>query len=270
MAVKALKSLVVILTVVFLLFGCGGSDQTASNQAKRSDAPAGGTSTVSAGDAGSNAGNGGENQDPAGDRPSAADVQSEDQQEDKQAAPGSGALSSGNKALPEPEGERKDGSTQDSREPAQAALPAKEGAAATAAASGGNGTVAPEGNKPVAVKFSEMYAGSSSRGLQFSDKLKSLSGKKVVMTGYMAPPLKPSLTFFVLTREPLALCPFCSSDASWPEDIVLTYLPKGKDMTPTQSLLRVTGTLELGSRTDPETGFVSQARIYADKIEPVQ
>ena len=44
------------------------------------------------------------------------------------------------------------------------------------------------------------------------------------MHGYMAPPLKPESRFFVLTREPLALCPFCQSDAEWPADIVVVYL----------------------------------------------
>ncbi len=123
---------------------------------------------------------------------------------------------------------------------------------------------------PVEIKFAEMYGKSSSRGLQFSEKMKSLDGKKVFMTGYMAPPLKPSLTFFVLTRMPMAICPFCDSDASWPEDIVLIYMPKGQSGTPSDSVLRVTGTLELGSHTDPDTGFVSQARIYSDTVETMR
>lgn len=125
-------------------------------------------------------------------------------------------------------------------------------------------------NQPVEIKFSELYSGSSSRGLKFSEKLTDLKDKKVVMTGYMAPPLKPSFTFFVLTREPMAICPFCSSDASWPEDIVLTYLPEGKTLAPGNWIFKVTGTLELGSYTDPDTGFVSQIRIRAEKIETIK
>lgn len=128
----------------------------------------------------------------------------------------------------------------------------------------------PDSSQPVEIKFSEMYSGSSSRGLKFSNKLAGLDGKKVVITGYMAPPLKPSFDFFVLTRQPMAICPFCSSDASWPEDIILVYLPEGETRTPTDSVLTVTGTLELGSRTDPDTGFVSQARIHSDKIKIVR
>lgn len=127
-----------------------------------------------------------------------------------------------------------------------------------------------DSGQTVEIKFSEMYSGSSSRGLKFSDKLTGLDGKKVVITGYMAPPLKPSFDFFVLTRQPMAICPFCSSDASWPEDIILVYLQDGETRTPTDSVLTVTGTLELGSHTDPDTGFVSQARIYSDKIKVVR
>ncbi|ADY54647.1 hypothetical protein Sgly_0278 [Syntrophobotulus glycolicus DSM 8271] len=124
--------------------------------------------------------------------------------------------------------------------------------------------------QPVEIKFSEMYAGGSSRGLKFSDKLTGLNGKKVAITGYMAPPLKPSFAFFVLTRQPMSICPFCSTDASWPEDIILVFLPKGESRTPTDAILTVSGRLELGSHTDPDTGFVSQARIYSDKIKVVQ
>ena len=117
------------------------------------------------------------------------------------------------------------------------------------------------------LKFSELYAGQSVRGLIFSDKVKSLAGQTVTMVGYMAPPVKPKFTFFVLTRVRLSVCPFCSSDADWPADIVLVLLPKGKETSPTASALRVTGRLEIGSQTDPETGFVSQVRILAERIE---
>lgn len=127
-----------------------------------------------------------------------------------------------------------------------------------------------ENSGPTTLKFSELYSAGSSRGLKFSDKLTSLAGKKVVMNGFMAPPLKPALTFFVLTREPMAVCPFCNSDANWPEDIVLVYMPQGKEVPPMEGVIKVTGTLDIGSYTDQETGFVSQVRIHADQVERVQ
>ena len=66
------------------------------------------------------------------------------------------------------------------------------------------------------LQFAEFYQGGGARGLILSDKLVALHGQRVVMAGFMAPPLKPALDFFVLTRVPLALCPFCASDTQWP------------------------------------------------------
>jgi len=116
------------------------------------------------------------------------------------------------------------------------------------------------------LQFAEFYQGGGARGLILSDTLVALHGQRVVMTGFMAPPLKPALDFFVLTRVPLALCPFCASDAQWPEDIVFVRLPPGQRLTPTSALLRVVGRLEVGTKTDTATGFVSLVRIDAERV----
>jgi hypothetical protein len=111
--------------------------------------------------------------------------------------------------------------------------------------------------------FGELYKSFGVLGLEFSDKLTSLKGRDVSMRGYMAPPLKPESDFFVLTREPLAICPFCQSDADWPLDIVVIYLKGAVPLAPAGSRLTVTGRLEVGSWTDPATGFVSQVRVVS-------
>jgi len=116
------------------------------------------------------------------------------------------------------------------------------------------------------LQFAEFYQGGGARGLILSDKLVALHGQRVVMAGFMAPPLKPALDFFVLTRIPLALCPFCASDAQWPEDIVFVRLPPGQTLTPTAALLQVIGRLDVGTKTDPATGFVSLVRIDAERV----
>jgi len=120
------------------------------------------------------------------------------------------------------------------------------------------------------LSFEDLYSRVTVRGVEFSPRLKSLDGKRVVMEGYMAPPLKPRVTFFVLTKLPLATCPFCSSAADWPPDIVLVILPKGREVEPVTSRIRVLGRLEIGVKEDPETGFVSLVRIYAEKVEVVR
>ncbi len=116
-----------------------------------------------------------------------------------------------------------------------------------------------EGPRPL--RFEALYKSFGIRGLVFADEVVGLSGKPVAMTGFMAPPLKAESSFFVLTREPLALCPFCQSDADWPLDIVVVYLRRVAPLVDAGTRISVTGRLEAGSWTDPESGFVSQLRI---------
>jgi len=123
---------------------------------------------------------------------------------------------------------------------------------------------------PVPIAFDEFYEGYNMRtGLTLSDMLVSLDGREVLMEGYMAPPLKPSLDFFVLTRIRLEYCPFCSSAADWPDDIALVYM-QDEPATVTTNPVRVTGRLEIGPLVDPETGMVSLVRIYAERVEVIQ
>ncbi|MGU3495065.1 hypothetical protein ACLBXM_13565 [Xanthobacteraceae bacterium A53D] len=109
--------------------------------------------------------------------------------------------------------------------------------------------------------FPELYGKVSVLGLTFSDKVKGLDGKKVAMRGFMAPPLKAEANFFVLTEIPMSICPFCSSDADWPDNIVVVYLGRAQTFEQANALIEVTGKLEVGSWTDPETGFVSLLRL---------
>lgn len=65
----------------------------------------------------------------------------------------------------------------------------------------------------------------------------------------------------MLTEIPMALCPFCSSDADWPDNIVVVYLDRKQTFVQPGTRIEVVGTLEMGSWTDPETGFVSLLRL---------
>ena len=111
------------------------------------------------------------------------------------------------------------------------------------------------------LRFDDLYSTWSVTGLSFSDRTRALAGQDVTMAGFMAPPLKADADFFVLTREPMSVCPFCSSDAAWPPDIVVAYLRHESQPTAPNEVIEVSGTLELGSWTDPSSGFVSQARL---------
>ena len=117
------------------------------------------------------------------------------------------------------------------------------------------------------LSFDEIYSGWSADGLTFSDKTISLEGGTVTVSGYMAPPLTPTIHFFVLTEVPMSVCPFCSSDADWPDNIIVVKVDDPITALPYDTPITVTGTLEIGSESDEETGFVSQLRIHADSID---
>ena len=116
-------------------------------------------------------------------------------------------------------------------------------------------------NNESMITFDDLYAERGVLGYKLSRKVLALAGKPVAMRGYMAPPLKAEADFFVLTRDPVSICPFCSSDADWPDDIVVVYLSRASTFVQQGHPIEVTGRLEVGSKIDPVTGFVSLLRI---------
>jgi hypothetical protein len=109
--------------------------------------------------------------------------------------------------------------------------------------------------------FDELYGKVGVLGLEFSEKVKTLTGHDVAMRGFMAPPLKAEAAFFVLTEIPMSICPFCSSDSDWPDNIVVVYLNEKQTFAQAGALIEVRGRLEMGSWTDPDTGFLSLLRL---------
>jgi hypothetical protein len=107
------------------------------------------------------------------------------------------------------------------------------------------------------ITFGEMW----SDGTEFSDRTRMLAGQTVEMRGYMAPPLKPRIDWFVLTGTPTATCPFCDSEAAWPDDIVLIVPSRPVVALAYNMLIGVSGILDIGTRTDEKTGFVSRVRL---------
>ena len=122
---------------------------------------------------------------------------------------------------------------------------------------------------PTALGFAELYKSRTVLGMAFSDRTTELAGKPVVVAGYMAPPLKPESAFFVLTRAPVSICPFCSSDADWPADIIVIYLKTAMGFLQDGSPVSVAGVLQMGSKRDPDTGFISQLRIVDASVTPI-
>ena len=107
------------------------------------------------------------------------------------------------------------------------------------------------------LKVRDLYV----RGRQLTERAEALAGREVEMVGYMAPPLKPEINFFVLTKLPMSTCPFCETEAQWPDDIVLAFTEKLVEPVRYTDLIRTTGVFEIGFETDPGTGFVSFIRL---------
>ncbi|MGF1475947.1 MAG: hypothetical protein ACFB6S_10340 [Geminicoccaceae bacterium] len=99
------------------------------------------------------------------------------------------------------------------------------------------------------------------KDLSFSDLAKQLEGQRVTVAGFMAPPLRADSNFFVLTKRPMAVCPFCETEAEWPDDILAIYTKRTVDVVPFNVRIHSTGRLALGGYEDPETGFVSRVRL---------
>lgn len=111
------------------------------------------------------------------------------------------------------------------------------------------------------LSFDQLYSKFGVLGLEFSEKVKSLAGQEITIKGFMAPPLKAEAAFFVLTEIPMSICPFCSTDSDWPDNIVVVYLGEKQTFVQPSQTIEASGVLEFGSWTDPETGFVSLLRL---------
>lgn len=117
------------------------------------------------------------------------------------------------------------------------------------------------GDDPVLMR--DLY----NKDLSFSGQAQSLEGGRISVSGYMAPPLKADSSFFVLTARPMAVCPFCESEAEWPNDILAVYTKRTLKVVPFNVRIVATGELNLGTYTDPELGFVSRVRLVDSVYE---
>jgi len=117
------------------------------------------------------------------------------------------------------------------------------------------------GNVPAFAATEIAFADLYERQTVFSGLAESLDGKPVEMVGFMAPPLKAESTFFVLTRMPMSVCPFCETEADWPSDIVVVYTDEAISVVPFNFPIVVSGRLELGVYKDEAMGFVSRVRL---------
>lgn len=104
------------------------------------------------------------------------------------------------------------------------------------------------------------------RGLEATDKLQSLAGKRIRIVGYMARQETPASGYFVLSPLPVSLGEEDESLADdLPASVVFVHMgPPGDQPLPfSPGLLRVSGTLSLGAFEEAD-GHVSSVRLQLD------
>ncbi len=121
------------------------------------------------------------------------------------------------------------------------------------------------------LEFGTFHARVVEGGLEYADVLLVAEGEVVAIEGFMAPPLKPRIEWFMLTRYPMQTCPYCSDGADWPPDVVLVTTEDGRqlDARPYTERLRIVGRLELGLESDVDAGL-SLIRIVDARVERVR
>jgi len=107
------------------------------------------------------------------------------------------------------------------------------------------------------IRLRDLY----NRDMSFSALALSHEGERITIAGFMAPPLKAESQFFVLTKMPMAVCPFCEPGMPWPDDILAVYAKRVVNFIPFNVPIQTTGVLELGDYVDPELGFYSKVRL---------
>ncbi len=117
-------------------------------------------------------------------------------------------------------------------------------------------------------KESAKDSSNGSGGPEFSPSLRALAGKRVRITGYVAPPFRAEAEFLILTSTSAHICPYCNADGNnWPIDLVVVYPRDTPPTTKNTAPVTISGTLEIGPKLDSIMGMVSQLRLIDAVVE---
>lgn len=116
------------------------------------------------------------------------------------------------------------------------------------------------------VKFAQMYRlPVGPAGLEPSERLRALAGKRVRLVGYMVQRATPQADVFLLSPLPVSVG---DDDDGLADDVpasaVAVHLPAKLEIPNLPGLLRITGTLELGAREDAASGRVLGIHLVPD------
>ena len=104
------------------------------------------------------------------------------------------------------------------------------------------------------------------RGLEPTEKLKSLGGRRIVIVGYMVRQSIPTNNFFVLSPLPVSLGDEDESLANdLPASVIFVHVQAstGMPLAYFSGVLRVSGILSLGAYEESD-GHVSSVRLHLD------
>lgn len=92
-------------------------------------------------------------------------------------------------------------------------------------------------------------------------RAQALEGARIQVSGHMAPPLKADLNFFVLTAQPMAICPFCEGEDDWLPGILPVLTKRRFQTVAFYKRIVASGVLRLDPFVEPETGFAVKMRL---------
>ena len=116
----------------------------------------------------------------------------------------------------------------------------------------------------VTLKFEDIY----DKDGNLSEVISETDKQWVTIEGFMAPVLKAGAKFFVLTKKPLEVCPFCEPDAEWPPDILPVFTKRVVTEVPNWRRIEVTGLMSDEPHIDQGTSFYSKFRLLKSSFTP--
>jgi hypothetical protein len=120
---------------------------------------------------------------------------------------------------------------------------------------------------PARVALEEIQREPDMPGMEYSAKARKLVGQRVRVDGFLAPHAggRPA-PFLVLASQPMGGCPHCLGALDLPGDSLVAYFGSTPGLAETGIPVAIEGVLDLGSRTDVQTGFVSTIRLFDARV----
>jgi hypothetical protein len=120
---------------------------------------------------------------------------------------------------------------------------------------------------PARVALEEIHREPEMPGVEYSSKARKLSGQRIRVEGFLAPHAGGrAAPFLVLASQPMGGCPHCLGALDLPGDSLVAYFGAMPGLAETGIPVAIEGVLDLGSRTDAQTGFVSTVRLFDARV----